>query len=48
MEHCVVGYILLLSGVYDVTGSDGIVVGITKNNYRYIYIKIMYYINIII
>ena len=30
MEHCVVGYILLPSGVYDVTGSDGIVVGITK------------------
>ena len=30
MGHFVVGHILLLSGVYDVTESDGIFIGITK------------------
>ena len=30
MGHCVVGHILLLSGVYDVIENDGIFVEITK------------------
>ena len=30
MEHYIVDHILLLSGVYDVIGSDGVLGGITK------------------